>query len=136
MEDNFTWNNETLFGQLMLLADSGLYFHLSRLANSPAEYQFLQVLFILDRPSRNDYTVYLEDWQDIPKQLGLPNLDSYTNVTEFVNMLREPSHSPVTFRLFFEAFQLDPARSGRFHHDPATWHAFAATRSLATVSSR
>jgi hypothetical protein len=46
--DNSTWNDKTLLAQLMLLADSGFYFHLSRLVNSPEEYQYIQVLFILD----------------------------------------------------------------------------------------
>ena len=36
-----------LLAQLVLLADSGFYFHLSRLVNSPEEYQYIQALFVL-----------------------------------------------------------------------------------------
>ena len=124
----------------MLLADSGFYFHLLRLVNSPEEYQYLQILFVLKfnrdhinlGPGRDDdHSVRV-----LPKLLGLPSLASYLDIKDSVNALYGSS---VTFKSFFRAFQRDPARPGRFHHDPGRWHAFIAThflRFLTTVSSR
>ena len=132
--DNSAWNDKTLLTQLMLLADSGFYFHLSRLVNTLEEYQYMQVLFVLnfDRDFINlkfgrddDHTV-----RTLPKLLGLPNLASYLDIKESVDALYEPSYKFVTFKSFFRAFQRDPARSGGFHHDPASWHAFTATHFL------
>ena len=129
--DNSTWNDKTLLAQLMLLADCGFYFYLSRLTDSPEEYQYMQVLFVLDldhpkffSPARDD-DFYL---RALPKLLGLPSLVSYVDIKKFANAFHETPYDRFTFRLFFEAFQRDPARSGGFHHDPARWHGFAATR--------
>jgi len=138
---NSTWNDKTLLAQLMLLADSGFYFHLSRLVNLPEEYQYMQVLFapnvdlILVLKPGGDDDRYL---RALPKLLGLPSLVSYVDIKEFVTEVHESSHDLFTFKQFFETFQRDPARSGEFYHDPARWHAFAATRFLrflATASS-
>ena len=81
--DDSSWNDETLLAQLMLLADSGLHFHWSRLVNSPEdlEYQYIQVLFIvaldLEVTGGGDHSVYLKT---IPKLLGVPNLALYVEV--------------------------------------------------------
>ena len=95
----------------------------------------MQVLFVLNiehltrfhpKLGRDD-NFYLKA---LPKLLCLPSLVSYIDIKEFVN---------ASGLVFFEAFQLDPARSGPFHHDPARWHTFAATRFirfLATASSQ
>ena len=129
----------------MLLTDSGFYFHLSRLINFAEEYQYMQVLFLLNldldrsRPKHgrgDDFSLGVP-----PKLLGLPSSArlSYVNIKEFVDALHELSYDLVAVRFFFQAFQRDLARSGRFHLDPATWHAFTATRFLrffATASSR
>ena len=138
--DDSTWNDNMLLDQLILLTDSGLYAHLSRLVKSPEEYQYMQVLFVLAL----DLDVFGRgDWHDVyylralPKLLGLPNLVSYVDINEFVTAFYIPSLKPL--RAFFEDFLLDPVRSGRFHHDLATWHAFAASRFLrffSTASSR
>ena len=137
----------------MLLADSGFHFHLSRLVHSPEEHQYIQVLFILQdyRRSRRTYSlipkhrphdgsapeVGLFDQLDhdvylkaLPKLLGLPNSVSYMGINAFITALHEifPDHSDLL--VFFEGFQRDPARSGSFYHNPAVWHAFAATRFL------
>ena len=135
--DDSNWNDKTLLAQLMLLVDCGFYFHMSRLVNSPEKYQYLQVLFIRGLPEGVVNTVY---HQALPKQLGLPNLVSYIDINEFVSVLYTPyGDSDDDLRAYFEDFQRDPARSGEFHHDPATWHAFAATQFLqflATGSSQ
>ena len=120
--DGSTWYDETLLAQLMLLADSGFYFHLSQLVTSPEQCQYLQVLSVAGR----DYK-YLH-----PEPLGLPSFVSYVGVKEFVHELYdyESAHNFGVYRPYFETFQRDHARSGVFHHDPARWHAFAATRYL------
>ena len=138
--DDSTWNDKMLLAQLMLLADSGFYFHMSRLGNSPEEYQYMQALFVFNL-NLNLFNPKpgLDGVRTIPMLLGLPSLVSYVEIKEFVNALYESSGDLVTFRLFFEAFQRDPVRSGGFYHDPARWHAFVATRFLrflATASSR
>jgi len=120
----------------MLLADSGFYFHLSRLVGSPDEYQYMQALLVLNI----DLTLFnpkpYRDLRTLPKLLGLPSLVSYVDIKEFVVALYESSYDLVPF---FETFQRDPARSAVLHHNPARWHAFVATRFLrflATASSR
>ena len=132
--DNSAWNDKTLLTQLMLLADSGFYFHLSRMVNSPEEYQYIQVLFVLHLDP-NLFNPKLGRDGDLypgalPKLLGLPSSVSYVDIKEFVNALHRLSYNHFKLRLFFEAFQRDPARSGRFHYGPARWHSFAATRFL------
>ena len=123
----------------MQLADSGFYFHLSRLVNTPEEYQYMQVLFVFNPRlsvfGRGD-SFYLKA---LPKLLGLPTSGSYIAIYEFVSWLYERLDNLFTVRPLFEAFQRDPARSGRFHHDPGRWHAFVATRFLrflATATSQ
>ena len=136
------WNDKTLLVHLMVLADFGVYFHLSRLVNSPEEYQYMQVLFVLDlaiNPNmsdsgdsdsgRDDDRFCLRDLR-LPKLLGLPGLVSYVDIEDLVNALHDLSRDLFTFQLFFDVFQRDPARSGKFHLTPARWHAFAATRFL------
>ena len=135
---NSTWKDKTLLlGQLMLLADSGFHFHLSRLINSPEKYQYLQVLFILDLdPDLFDGGGDNPIFRTLPKLLGLPN---FVDINEFVAALHTPYRGVRTLLFFFEDFQQDPVRSGGFYHDPTTWHAFAATRFLrflATASSQ
>ena len=124
----------------MLLADSGFYFHLSRLVDSPEEYQYMQVLFVLGRDlglsGGGDHNVHLEA---LPKLLGLPNSVSYIDINKFGTALYIPYLNRQPLRPFFEDFLWDPARSGVFHHDPAMWHAFAAThflRFFSTASSQ
>ena len=148
--DNFTWND--LLAQLMLLTDSGFYSHLSQLVNSPEKYQYFQLLFTLDLLGGVDHTAYL---QAFSKLLALPNLVSNVDIDEFIFVLgdklyyRHHPNFPIALNdfqrsppylnilgVYFEGFQRDPARSGGFHHDPAMWHAFAATRFLATASSQ
>ena len=131
--DISTSNDETLLAELMFLADSGFYFHLSRLINSPEEHQVLQVLFVLDFPDGVDHTV---DLQALTKVLGLPNLVSYVkDLDEFVSMLHIRDSDCYKLSIYFEEVQRDPARSGRFHHDPPMWRAFAATRFLRFFSA-
>jgi len=133
--DKSTWNDKKLLGQLILLADSGFRFHLSRLVNSPEELQYMQVLFILSgeldlsgsRIVDRYRTRYL---QALPKLLGLPESVSYTDINQFVTGLYVQSSYIGELEIFFEGFQRDPARSGAFHHDPEVWHTFAATRFL------
>jgi len=127
----------------MLLADSGFYFHLSRLVDSPEKHQHTQVLFIGGPPATPvDPTVYL---QALPKLLCLQNMVSYININEFASVLHVPMipgyHQPnlQPFRLYFKDFLWDPVRSGGLHRDGPTWHAFSATRFLrflATASSQ
>jgi len=134
--DNSSSNDNTLLAQLILLADSGFYFHLSRLVNSPEKYQYIQVLFIHDVLCGVNCAVYR---QALPKKLGLPNLVSHADIDEFVSTLYTPhyhlNHDLFTLVVYFEDFQRDPARSGGFYHAPPTWHAFAATRFLRFLAS-
>ena len=128
-------------GQLRLLADSGIHFHLSRLVNSPERYQYIQILLLhrerlLSGSYELDHTDYI---RALPKLLGLPDLVSYVDINKFITGLYRPSFYLHELRVFFEGFLRDPARSGAFHHDPAVWHTFAATRFLrflATASSQ
>ena len=116
----------------MLLADAGFYFTLSRLINSSEQHQYMQVLFIL---AGGHHTVHLEA---LPKLLRLPDLVSYVDINDLVTAVHKagPWHAQVhTLKTFFHDFQRDPARSGEFHHYPAKWHAFAATRFLRFVST-
>ena len=132
--DNSTPDERTLLAQLMLLADSGFYFHLSQLVNSPEKYQYMQVLFIRDLFGGVDHAVCNST---LPEQLGLPDLISYIDINEFLSEVRHTPHHHLM--VYFEGFQRDPTRSGGFHHDPPTWHAFATTRFLrflATASSQ
>ena len=132
----------------MLLADSGLYFHLSRLTNSPEEYQYMQVVFtltldddsgLLNLMFKRGHDLYL---RALLKLLGLSSSVPYLKIKEFMNLLYETPlglPSDLTFRHFVKDFQRDRTRSGVFHLDPPTWYAFAATRFLrflATESSR
>jgi len=120
-------NDKTFLAQLMLLTDWGFYYHLSRLVNSPEEYQYIQVRFILPLYGSDHYAYFMA----LSKLLGLPNRVSYTDINRFGFTLRRSDdfHSCQASGLF-EDFLRDPARSGGFHHDPATWHTFAATRFL------
>ena len=109
------------------------------MVNSPEEYQYMQVLPVLHL----DVDLFcptpaLDDGLHPMLPLDFPSLVSYIDIKKFVNAFGKTSRN-LTFKLFFEAFQPDPARSGGFYHDPARWHAFAATRFLrflAAASSR
>ena len=155
-------NDETLLDQLILLSDSGFHFHLSRLVKSPGEHQYIQVLFILDdyRRSRRTYSLIHEHGlrdgsapkvglsgqvdhdvylKALPELLCLPNSASYIDINEFITALHGLFLDHPDLLVFFEGFQRDPVRSGSFYHEPAVWHAFAATRFLrflAAASSR
>ena len=72
----------------MLLADSGFYFHLSQLANSPEKFQYIQVIQvpIIHQLFSGAYRAVYR--QALPKQLGLPNSVSYyAGINEFVSVL-------------------------------------------------
>jgi len=84
----------------MLVADSGICSHPSRLINSPRVTRRTSVYtssLVLDdyrgssrrfSTSGVDHDVHLKA---LPKLLGLPNLVSYMDINEFVDALHEPS---------------------------------------------
>ena len=118
----------------MLLADFGFHFHLSRLVNSLEKYQYMQVLLLLDPEldlsGSRGLGVRIGHLQSLPKLLGLPDSVSCVDINKFVTRLYGPYCYADELGVFFEGFVRDAARSGAFHHDPAEWHTFAATRFL------
>jgi hypothetical protein len=156
-------DNERLLEQLTLLADSGFYFHLSRLINSQEDYQFIQSFFAFDyrwsyHPRGRGMTPYgyvppahpsdevvlsggvnqVVHLKNLMKLLGLPNLPSYIGISEFITELHRPFQTRPQSRCLrdsFDGFHRDPARSGGFYYDPSVWHAFVATRFLRFLAS-